>query len=218
MCCWEYQDFDPHIVSGGGRAALHAPPRKHQHMKAFCLTLSHQLRYQTWIASFRTLIRQSIKTFHCLNRSTCSSAVRFGISYQKIRISSHHSSQDSSETSSSISIDQESLPDSPLQNLLQPFRPPLTHLVPTDIPALPSSSSLQDDADPWIRALLLHGASLPPPAGAPHIFQRTPPSPLMDEVIHHLESQGILREQQISTAYRCFLVSKSDLSARFINY
>jgi hypothetical protein len=32
----------------------------------------------------------------------------------------------------------------------------------------------------------------------------------MDEVVQHLETQGILRETHLSAAYRCFLVSKSD--------
>jgi hypothetical protein len=57
---------------------------------------------------------------------------------------------------------------------------------------------------------------LPPPLHAPRCFQRTPPSPLTDQVVHHLRQQEILVPQKITSAYRCFLVPKADRSARFV--
>jgi hypothetical protein len=172
---WEFHDFDLLIVSGGGRAALHASPSKHRFTNAFCYNRNLQLPCLTWLGSSRTLIRQLIKTFRCLTTLTYAFVVRLELIYQKIyhpctsqdtqyrlvqsgktasggcsagqgssELWRHgfiyfFTSQDSLDASSSISTDHESLQDSPLQNLLQPFRPPPTHFVPTDVSALPSS-------------------------------------------------------------------------------
>jgi hypothetical protein len=67
-----------------------------------------------------------------------------------------------------------------------------------------------------LQSLLRFGASLLPPAWAPRIFQRTQPSALMDQVIEHLLQEGILSEERTTSAYRSFLVAKSDSSARLI--
>jgi hypothetical protein len=112
--------------------------------------------------------------------------------------------------------DDESIQDSIWVNLLSRRRDRPTHYIPHDISPVPTSSLLSQHHDTWIRDLITDGASLPPPLNAPHCFQRTPPSPLMDQVIEHLIQQDILRPQKIVTAYRCFLVPKGDQSARFI--
>jgi hypothetical protein len=111
---------------------------------------------------------------------------------------------DSASDSQHSHDEEESIHISVWMNLLARRRPRPTHYVP-----------LADLPDPWVRDLVQHGASLPPPLHAPRCFQRTPPSPLMDEAIHHLQ-QGILVPQRVTAAYRCFLVPKADRSARFV--
>jgi hypothetical protein len=112
--------------------------------------------------------------------------------------------------------DEDSLQDSIWVNLLARRRERPTHYIPTEVPPIPPDSPLGQTADQWIRNLIQEGASLPPPLHAPRCFQSTPVSPLMDQVITHLKSQGILQPQRISSAYRCFLVPKGDRSARFV--
>jgi hypothetical protein len=61
-----------------------------------------------------------------------------------------------------------------------------------------------------------HGVNLPPPQHAPRVFQRTPPSPFLDQVVQDYVQQGILVQQPISAAYHTFLVPKSSGAAQFI--
>lgn len=68
---------------------------------------------------------------------------------------------------------------------------------------------------PFVSSLLLQGAALLPPAGAPHVFQTTRPSPLLDEVIKDLvQSEVLVQCDNIVNAFRVFLVPKPNLSAR----
>jgi hypothetical protein len=69
--------------------------------------------------------------------------------------------------------------------------------------------------DTMANAILRYGVHLPPPASPPPVFQRTAAAPLMDQVIQDLLHQQILVPyQDIVYAFRMFLVSKSDRSAR----
>jgi hypothetical protein len=102
------------------------------------------------------------------------------------------------------------------QNLLTGQQRWPTHYHPVVVPVIPQHSPLLQLDDPWISSLVTHGADLPPPQDAPRVFQKTQALALMDQVIQDYVMQGILREQQISTAYRSFLVAKTDGSARFV--
>jgi hypothetical protein len=106
--------------------------------------------------------------------------------------------------------------DSWWQNLISHQRQRPTHHRATPVQAITTHSPLLQLADPWITSLIQHGADLPPPHNAPRTFQRTLPSPLMDQIIQDFLQQGILKEQEISAAYHSFLVAKSDQSARFV--
>jgi hypothetical protein len=89
-----------------------------------------------------------------------------------------------------------------------------TFYEPTQVPSLPET--LTQLGDPWVTSVIQHGIDLPPPQHAPHVFQRTQPSPLMDQVMQDYTQQGILVRQPISAAYRAFLVPKSSGAARFV--
>jgi hypothetical protein len=66
-----------------------------------------------------------------------------------------------------------------------------------------------------VTQILLDGVSLPPPAAAPQPFIATPSAPLLDQVVQDPVQHHILcPAPQIKTAFRLFLVSKPDGSAR----
>jgi hypothetical protein len=81
---------------------------------------------------------------------------------------------------------------------------------------VPPDSPLLQLQDPWISSVVQRGVDLPPPQHAPRVFQRTPPSNLMDQVIADYIQQGILQPAPIVAAYRAFLVPKSSGAARFV--
>jgi ribonuclease HI len=122
--------------------------------------------------------------------------------------SSHHADEDSDQSELEL--------DSWQRNLLPRSRNPPTHYRPTQVPALPATSALTQLQDPWISSAITHGVDLPPPQHAPRIFQRTPPSVLMDQVIQDFQQQGIIQPHPVVAAYRAFLVPKSDGAARFV--
>jgi hypothetical protein len=112
-----------------------------------------------------------------------------------------------------------SIPDGSLQvNLLSKKLPAPTHHVPFTVPVIPSHSELKQQADQWTSDLIRNGANIPPPFTGPRVFQATPPSPLMDRVIHDLLQNRIIRKQRIVNAFLCFLISKPTGAARFIMY
>jgi hypothetical protein len=66
--------------------------------------------------------------------------------------------------------------DSPVGNIIGKPPPP-THHKPPAVVATAPEIPLQD---PFAAGVLQQGIHLPPPAGAPSVFQVTPSSPLMD--------------------------------------
>jgi hypothetical protein len=125
--------------------------------------------------------------------------------------SSATSDTDDDDTSVSEALhssqDEESIQDSIWVNLLARRRPRPTHYIPSPVEPISAASPLAQYPDPWIQDLVLNGAALPSPAHAPRCFQRTPPLPLMDQVIYHLRQQGVLVPLRVTAA---------DRSARFV--
>jgi hypothetical protein len=110
----------------------------------------------------------------------------------------------------------EEIDGSPLFNLLAARKPPPTHYVTVAVPTVSASPLFAPQADQWLHDLLQWGASLPPPAQGPRVFQRTQQSPLMDEVIHDLLQKQVIRQEREINAFRCFLIAKASDAARFI--
>jgi hypothetical protein len=193
-----------------GRAALHAPPKA---LRTLCRCyylrnlLSHCQRLQNILrSSTHTRIYQNHHRFQCLRFVL---GVRHGTSCQMTPPTILPITTPNVRTMRMKS---------PCRTLFGStcFRINGSDPRTTPVQALPATSPLADTDDQWIRSLITQGTSLPPPLHAPRIFQATPVSDLMDQVITDLKQQGILQPQRITAAYRCFLVPNADRSARFV--
>jgi hypothetical protein len=124
------------------------------------------------------------------------------------------SSDDQRSDTSFVSL--QDIEGSPQINLLAKKQPPPTYYTSVAVPPIPQSSELSQNTDVWTSGLILQGTDLPPPSQGPRVFQQTHPTPLMDQVVHDLEQNHIIRRQRVVNAFRCFLVAKPSGSARFI--
>lgn len=126
------------------------------------------------------------------------------------------SGQDQPSDAEEQESEPEPLDGSPQFNLLPVHKPARTHYRSVADPTVVPSALFPLHTDQWLNNLLSNEASLPPPKNAPRIFQKTHESPLMDEVITDLLDKGVIKEEHIVNAFRCFLIAETSRAARFI--
>jgi hypothetical protein len=85
-------------------------------------------------------------------------------------------------------------------NLLQSTRPAPTFYRSVAVPPIPATSLTEMEL-PWVHHQLTEGADLPPPFQGPRVFQTTPPSPLMDQVIDDLKNSQIISPGHVAMAF-----------------
>jgi hypothetical protein len=210
---WAYQEQGLHTGTEGRRAALHAPPRLNLSLNASCHHHGQISHYRTWHdTSLPLILTKMLMSSNQHLRLTCVPEVPPGMIYwttishpaPQPRRTRHHyrrwpiftkfrlAKLAQRETSSANAFYTGGDTAGSINFATARVTRPMDFV----------------SSDPWcINSALCR---------APRTFQRTPVSPLMDQVVRDLLQRGILREQRITHAYRCFLVAKADQSAWFV--